>query len=69
MVWTPVGERMPDEGRRVAVWAPTGVIPRYNGMDQYNVAFWFRASWHCPLGCGIPAKDVTHWSELPEGPR
>jgi len=74
-VWIPVTERMPEPDRRVAVWVPKGVIPGLNGVDTYYIVWWggtedktLRNQWHVPLGFSIRPQQVTHWSEIPEGP-
>ncbi len=60
--WVPVGERLPDDLRRVMVMAP--------GLYGAQVAWLLNGKWHDGIGCPSDAIDcrVTHWKPLPPGP-
>jgi len=60
--WVSVGERLPDDLRRVMVMVP--------GLYGSQVAWLLNGKWHdgigypdVPIGC-----RVTHWQPLPLGP-
>lgn len=60
--WVDVEERLPDEDRLVLVFAPDAsgerVWPGYCLDDK----------WHCLTGF-VKSDAVTHWAELPVGPK
>ena len=60
--WVPVGERLPDDLRRVMVMAP--------GLYGAQVAWILNGKWHDGIGYPDDAIDgrVTHWQPLPPGP-
>jgi hypothetical protein len=60
--WVPVGERVPDDLRRVMVMAP--------GLYGAQVAWLLKGKWHDGIGYPDDAIDcrVTHWMPLPPGP-
>ena len=60
--WVPVGERLPDDLRRVMVMAP--------GLYGAQVAWLLNGKWHDGIGYPDDAIDcrVTHWMPLPPGP-
>ncbi len=60
--WVPVGERLPDDLRRVMVMAP--------GLYGAQVAWFLNGKWHDGIGYPDDAIDgrVTHWMPLPPGP-
>jgi hypothetical protein len=60
--WVPVGERLPDDLRRVMVMAP--------GLYGAQVAWLLNGKWHDGIGYPDDAIDcrVTHWQPLPPGP-
>jgi hypothetical protein len=60
--WVDVDERLPDEDRLVLVYAPDST------SERVWPAYVIDDAWHCPSGF---AKNdvVTHWAELPVGPK
>ena len=60
--WVSVGERLPDDLRRVMVMAP--------GLYGAQVAWLLNGKWHDGIGYPDDAIDcrVTHWQPLPPGP-
>jgi hypothetical protein len=60
--WISVGERLPDDLRRVMVMAP--------GLYGAQVAWLLNGKWHDGIGYPDDAIDcrVTHWQPLPPGP-
>jgi hypothetical protein len=60
--WVSVGERLPDDLRRVMVMAP--------GLYGAQVAWLLKGKWHDGIGYPDDAIDcrVTHWQPLPPGP-
>jgi hypothetical protein len=60
--WVPVGERLPEDLRRVMVMAP--------GLYGAQVAWLLNGKWHDGIGYPDDAIDcrVTHWQPLPPGP-
>jgi hypothetical protein len=60
--WVSVGERLPDDLRRVMVMAP--------GLYGAQVAWLLNGKWHDGIGYPCDAIDcrVTHWMPLPPGP-
>ena len=60
--WIGVGERLPDDLRRVMVMAP--------GLYGAQVAWLLNGKWHDGIGYPDDAIDgrVTHWQPLPPGP-
>ena len=60
--WVPVGERLPDDLRRVMVMAP--------GLYGAQVAWLLNGKWHDGIGYPDDAMDcrVTHWMPLPPRP-
>jgi hypothetical protein len=60
--WVPVGERLPEDIRRVMVMAP--------GLYGAQVAWLLNGKWRDGIGYPDDAIDcrVTHWMPLPPGP-
>jgi hypothetical protein len=60
--WISVGERLPEDLRRVMVMAP--------GLYGAQVAWLLNGKWHDGIGYPDDAIDgrVTHWQPLPPGP-
>jgi len=60
--WVPVGERLPEDHRRVVVNVPSLFGP--------HVAWLVNGKWHDWIGCGDEPIGcrVTHWQPLPPGP-
>ncbi len=60
--WVPVGERLPDDLRRVMVMAPS--------LYGAQVAWLLNGKWYDGIGYPDDAIGcrVTHWQPLPPGP-
>ncbi len=60
--WVPVGERLPEDHRRVVVNVPSLYGPQ--------VAWLVNGKWRDGIGCGDEPIGcrVTHWQPLPPGP-
>jgi hypothetical protein len=76
--WIPVKERVPDDRREVLVWGDMNYIfgaikikPRFLGVSRYNAGGHKAGLFDCDCGqrCYGVYSTVTHWAELPEGPR
>jgi hypothetical protein len=60
--WVPVGDRLPEDLRRVMVMVP--------GLYGAQVAWLRNGKWRDGIGCGDEPIGcrVTHWQPLPPGP-
>ena len=67
--WIPVGERMPESGRRVLTYCPNTYVPYRISIHTYHVnyadagPFWI-GDRNYPVDKGY----ITHWAEIREGP-
>ena len=57
MKWISVEDELPDEGLSVLVWDGSDVWCCYLEDGQWRMA------------SGYPAVNITHWSDMPEGPK
>lgn len=62
LMWACVNEELPDDEMTVLVFHPTLNEPVWFGY--YN-----QGSWYTPDGMQLPPNTVTHWAEMPEGPK
>ena len=61
ITWFPTTEKLPEDDRNVLVYVPGLAEPVWPA--NYDEGVW---RWDC--GMPIP-KQVTHWAEMPEGPK
>ena len=62
IVWHPVESVMPNDERVVLIKTDSPVLPAFTGYC-FNKSTWLSIGSHSISG------NVTHWAELPEGPK
>ena len=62
--WIPVTERLPDEDETVLIYAPTSIEPVWLGFMSGASERWYDVD-----GYNLTPRTVTHWAEMPKGPR
>jgi hypothetical protein len=63
--WIPVESQMPDEGIAVLLYNGNGSEPVYPGYFEEETQDGF--VWRCLDGSLM--ENVTHWAEMPAGPK
>ena len=60
--WVPASSQLPDDEMTVMVFHPSLNEPVWFG---YHI----QGFWYTPDGMQLQPNAVTHWAEIPEGPR
>lgn len=60
ITWIAAADRLPDDDRNVLQTAPGAMV-----WPGYCV----NGAWYSADGCAYAAGEVTHWAEMPKGPR
>lgn len=60
ITWIATADRLPDDDRNVLQAAPGAMV--WPGFCVNGV-------WYSADGCAYAAGEVTHWAEMPKGPR
>ncbi len=61
ITWIPVGDRLPENSRDVLVYCPREDAEVWLGYYDAGQWDWADAS--------VVRGEITHWAELPDGPK